>query len=517
MTTLTINDRKVQVPAGASVLDAATAAGERVPTLCHIKELFPSGACRMCVVEVKGRPGLVPSCACPAEEGMVVDTRSPRVVDSRRTIIQLLLASHPFDCLTCVKNGYCELQSLASEYGIDRVPFQGKTRHHYDDFSSPSIIREPDKCILCGRCVRICEEVQTVAAIDFTRRGFDTMVLPPFEMDLSQTTCVNCGQCTLACPTGALSFRQPSRADLVSAIAQIVDVARDEGVAAPVLVVHAPETASAVRATPLPAAARAFAVAALPAFGEELWLAALALGAAGVVLVADASLPSDARNLLAARVSLARDLIAAVGARPARIACVAPEYPAAAVAAAVAAANPAARRSAPNPRAGKRSLLFAALDTLAEGQELAPVSLAPGSPLGDVEVARDKCTLCHACVNLCPTDALVADVEPLPRLSFVEANCVQCGLCAVGCPEHAITLRPRLATDVVARRAARMLREDDLARCTSCGAPFIGRRLLASSLARVADFPGLASTGGVEQLKLCPACRQREALDSGGG
>ena len=204
MLNLTINDRKVQVPAGSSVLDAANAAGERVPTLCHIKELFPSGACRMCVVEVKGRPGLVPSCACPAEEGMVVDTRSPRVVDSRRAIIQLLLASHPFDCLTCVKNGYCELQSLASEYGIDRVPFQGKTRHHYDDFSSPSIIREPDKCILCGRCVRICEEVQTVAAIDFTRRGFDTMVLPPFEMDLSETTCVNCGQCTLACPTGAL-------------------------------------------------------------------------------------------------------------------------------------------------------------------------------------------------------------------------------------------------------------------------------------------------------------------------
>ncbi len=102
------------------------------------------------------------------------------------------------------KNGYCELQSLASEYGIDRVPFEGKTRHHYTDFSSPSIIREPDKCILCGRCVRICEEIQGVAAIDFTRRGFDTMVLPPFEMDLSETTCVNCGQCTLACPTGAL-------------------------------------------------------------------------------------------------------------------------------------------------------------------------------------------------------------------------------------------------------------------------------------------------------------------------
>ncbi len=135
---------------------------------------------------------------------MEIQTRSPRVITARRTIIELLLASHPFDCLTCPKNGYCELQSLASEYGIDRVPFQGKTRHHYTDFSSPSIIREPDKCILCGRCVRICEEIQGVAAIDFTRRGFDTMVLPPFEKDLSETTCVNCGQCTLACPTGAL-------------------------------------------------------------------------------------------------------------------------------------------------------------------------------------------------------------------------------------------------------------------------------------------------------------------------
>ncbi len=152
----------------------------------------------MCVVEVKGKPTLTPSCAFPAEEGMEVQTRSPRVVNARRTIIQLLLASHPFDCLTCPKNGYCELQSLASEYGIDSLPFKGRTRHHYSDFSSPSIIREPDKCILCGRCVRICEEIQGVAAIDFTRRGFNTMVLPPFEMDLSETTCVNCGQCTWA-------------------------------------------------------------------------------------------------------------------------------------------------------------------------------------------------------------------------------------------------------------------------------------------------------------------------------
>ena len=204
MVNLTINSRPVQAAPGTTILEAAQAAGEKIPTLCHIKDVFPSGACRMCVVECKGKQNLTPSCAFPVEEGMEVQTRSPRVINARRTIIQLLLASHPYDCLTCSKNGYCELQSLASEYGIDRVPFEGKTRHHYTDFSSPSIIREPDKCILCGRCVRICEEVQGVAAIDFTMRGFDTMVLPPFEMDLSETTCVNCGQCTLACPTGAL-------------------------------------------------------------------------------------------------------------------------------------------------------------------------------------------------------------------------------------------------------------------------------------------------------------------------
>jgi NADH-quinone oxidoreductase subunit G/NADP-reducing hydrogenase subunit HndD len=204
MVKLTINNRPIQAAPGTTILEAAQAAGEKIPTLCHIKDMFPSGACRMCVVECKGKPNLTPSCAFPVEEGMEVQTRSPRVINARRTIIQLLLASHPFDCLTCPRNGYCELQSLASEYGIDRVPFEGKTRHHYTDFSSPSLIREPDKCILCGRCVRICEEIQGVAAIDFTRRGFDTMVLPPFEMDLSETTCVNCGQCTLACPTGAL-------------------------------------------------------------------------------------------------------------------------------------------------------------------------------------------------------------------------------------------------------------------------------------------------------------------------
>jgi iron-only hydrogenase group A len=204
MVTLNINGRDVSVEKGATILDAAKAAGDHIPTLCHIKGLSPSGACRMCVVEVDGRPGLIPSCSFPAEQGMKVKTSSPKVMEARRTIAELLLASHPFDCLTCNKNKHCELQTLASDLDIEQVSFKGATRHHTPDFSSPSIVRTPDKCILCGRCVRVCEEIQGVAAIDFTKRGFDTIVLPAFNADLAATTCVNCGQCVLACPTGAL-------------------------------------------------------------------------------------------------------------------------------------------------------------------------------------------------------------------------------------------------------------------------------------------------------------------------
>ncbi|MCD6122902.1 MAG: (2Fe-2S)-binding protein [Spirochaetales bacterium] len=219
MVNVIINGKEIKVKKGSSILDAAQKAGENVPTLCYLKDMFPSGACRMCVVEVEGKKGLIPSCAYPAEEGMTVITNSPRVSNARRTIIELLLASHPFDCLTCSSNRACELQKLASDYSITKVPFQGETRHHYKDFSSPSIVREPDKCILCGRCVRVCEEIQDVSAIDFTNRGFNTMVLPPFGMDLNETMCVNCGQCVIACPTGALHE--------VSALEKVISVLQE--------------------------------------------------------------------------------------------------------------------------------------------------------------------------------------------------------------------------------------------------------------------------------------------------
>ncbi len=202
--TIEANGREVEARPGEMLLDTLKRAGITVPTLCHMDNLFPSGACRMCVVELEGRPGLVPSCACPVTEGMKVRTHSPRALRARKTIIELLLANHPDDCLYCVRCDDCELQSLASELGVRHRRYQG-TRHAYkEDVSSPSIVRDPDKCILCGKCVRVCEEIQGVAAIDFAGRGSNAHICTAFDEGLNVSSCVYCGQCIMACPTGAL-------------------------------------------------------------------------------------------------------------------------------------------------------------------------------------------------------------------------------------------------------------------------------------------------------------------------
>jgi NADH-quinone oxidoreductase subunit G/NADP-reducing hydrogenase subunit HndD len=204
MVKLTVNDRQIEAREGEMLIDAMERAGVRVPTLCHMKDLFPSGACRMCVVEIDGRRGLVPSCACPVEDGMDVKTHSSRAVRARKTIIELLLANHPDDCLYCVRNGSCQLQDLSEELGVRERRFKGDRSHHDLDVSSPSIERDPDKCILCGKCVRICEEVQGIAAIDFVGRGSGATVGTAFEQGLNLSSCINCGQCIMVCPTGAL-------------------------------------------------------------------------------------------------------------------------------------------------------------------------------------------------------------------------------------------------------------------------------------------------------------------------
>jgi NADH-quinone oxidoreductase subunit G/NADP-reducing hydrogenase subunit HndD len=205
MVTIEVNGRSVEAQQGETLLTAIRRAGIRVPTLCHMEGLSPTGACRVCVVEVEGLRGLVPSCAYPVAAGMKVHTHSARAVQARRTIVELLLANHPDDCLYCVRNRNCQLQSLADELGVRQRRFAGERNRHFLDMSSPSILRDPAKCILCGKCVRVCEEIQGVAAIDFIGRGSRAKIGTAFDEGLNVSGCVNCGQCAVVCPTGALT------------------------------------------------------------------------------------------------------------------------------------------------------------------------------------------------------------------------------------------------------------------------------------------------------------------------
>ncbi len=230
MITIEVNGRPISAEKGEMLLAPLRRAGIKVPTLCHLDGLTPSGACRMCVVEVEGQRGLVPSCAFPVADGMKVRTHSPRAVAARKTIIELLLANHPDDCLYCNRNGNCRLQYLAEELGVRQRRFAGDRTRHPIDASSPSIVRDPGKCILCGKCVRVCEEVQRVAAIDFIGRGSKTKIGTAFDEGLNVSSCINCGQCITVCPTGALSEQ--------SQIKEVLDALHDPNKV--VVVQHAP-------------------------------------------------------------------------------------------------------------------------------------------------------------------------------------------------------------------------------------------------------------------------------------
>ncbi|GMW00498.1 MAG: NADH:ubiquinone oxidoreductase [Candidatus Hydrogenedentota bacterium] len=207
MITIEVNGRPVEAKSGEMLLTALRRAHVHVPTLCHMEGMFPSGACRMCVVEVAGAPNLVPSCACPVRDGMKIQTHGERALRARKTIVELLLADHPDDCLYCDRNSQCDLQDLAAEYGVRSRRYAGGKRHHKKDLSSPALVRDPDKCILCGKCVRVCEEMQGIGAIDFVGRGSNTHISVAFEDGLNLSSCIFCGQCVVACPTGALAER----------------------------------------------------------------------------------------------------------------------------------------------------------------------------------------------------------------------------------------------------------------------------------------------------------------------
>ena len=206
---LNIDNKSVVVEKGTTLLEAAKSVGVEIPTLCHMKlhdmnyENNPGG-CRICVVEVEGRRNLAPACKTECSEGMNINTHSLRVVNARRTVMELILSDHPAECLTCVKNGNCELQTMAQKLGIREIPFEGEQSHYKED-KSPSIIRDMDKCIMCRRCEMACNEIQTVGCLSAINRGFESVVSPAFEMDLEKSTCTYCGQCVAVCPTGALS------------------------------------------------------------------------------------------------------------------------------------------------------------------------------------------------------------------------------------------------------------------------------------------------------------------------
>jgi NADH-quinone oxidoreductase subunit G/NADP-reducing hydrogenase subunit HndD len=212
MVNVTIDGRKLQVPKSATVLSAAQAAGISVPSLCYHPELRPEGACRVCVVEVEGARTLVASCVYPVNEGMVVHTNTAAVREARKTVVELLLANHPQDCLSCQRNTNCELQTIAADLGIRKVRFDGVKKSLPLDANNPSLVRDQNKCILCGRCIKACSDRQGVNVYSFAKRGFDTVVAPAFEVGLDQAPCTYCGQCASVCPTAAIVEKDDTEA-----------------------------------------------------------------------------------------------------------------------------------------------------------------------------------------------------------------------------------------------------------------------------------------------------------------
>ena len=198
-----IDEKQIQVAKGTTVLEAARSIGIKIPSLCYLKDVNKCSACRICVVEVGVK--LIASCTLEAEEGMEVKTNTPAVRDARRMVLELLLSNHKRECTICSRSQNCELQTYAKELNVRDIKYEGEKISKAMDFSSSSVVRDMEKCILCGRCISTCSNIQTVNAIGYAKRGFNTMVEAPYDKDLGDTVCVNCGQCIMACPVGALS------------------------------------------------------------------------------------------------------------------------------------------------------------------------------------------------------------------------------------------------------------------------------------------------------------------------
>ena len=205
--TLTIDGQKVTAPADATILEAAKLVGINIPTLCYHPLLRPEGSCRVCVCKVTKARSFIPACIAKVSEGMEVFTNDPEVLEARKNIVELLLANHPADCLACSRSGNCELQRVANNLGIRRVRYEYNRPEMEKDQSNPCIERDPSKCILCGRCVRMCAEVQGVSIYSFAYRGLNARVTPAFNLGLGEVSCTFCGQCRKVCPTGAITLK----------------------------------------------------------------------------------------------------------------------------------------------------------------------------------------------------------------------------------------------------------------------------------------------------------------------
>ncbi|AEM78409.1 NADH-dependent [FeFe] hydrogenase, group A6 [Thermoanaerobacter wiegelii] len=208
---VTIDGITVEVPSHYTVLEAAKEAGIDIPTLCYLKEINQIGACRICVVEIEGVRNLQTSCTYPVFDGMKVYTNTPKVREARKLNLELILSNHDRSCLTCIRNTNCELQSLSKKLGVDEIRFEGENIKYSIDDASPSVVRDPNKCVLCRRCVAVCSQVQNVFAIGMVNRGFKTMVAPSFGRSLKDSPCISCGQCIQVCPVGAIYEKDHTR------------------------------------------------------------------------------------------------------------------------------------------------------------------------------------------------------------------------------------------------------------------------------------------------------------------
>ena len=204
MLNVTIDGIKVQVKEGSTILQAAQSVGIEIPTLCYLKDLTPEASCRICLVEIEGNPKLFTACSTPVAEGNVIHTKSGKVIAARRSVLDLMLSTHRADCFTCAKNGECQLQNLCYEYGVEQTSYEGVRNDYPIDDSNEFFTYDPQQCILCQRCVNVCQKLHGESAIGIVNRGFKAKIATPFDRLLRSTNCVSCGNCVSVCPVGAL-------------------------------------------------------------------------------------------------------------------------------------------------------------------------------------------------------------------------------------------------------------------------------------------------------------------------